>query len=359
MSKFGKQLSEHSEEIIDRWYQEWKRSSHPHEDVSEELLRDSLAAQLRVIGEQLESSSPELPSEMWEIAERLHPEDRVEQSIPIEQEVLSYKILFSVVRDWIKERGIEVPFKEFGFFSEAIFELVAESMKRYSEYDAAKVREARSQYVAAVAHQMKTPITTLSMAVQLLSSNPAVETDVVDPMRRAIRRLKLLTSGLMRLERFQPGETPVHPQPFRVVDLIEEILDYHRPPAQELGVELLASVDPGLEITADPELCTDAIDNIVQNAIKYAAPGSVNVNVHVHNGNVLIEILDEGPGIDPERQKSLFKPVKPGHAGGAGIGLTIAWHSVVAQAGEIGFESEPDRGCRFWIRLPLEVAERT
>lgn len=357
MSKFGEQLSQHSEEIIDRWYQEWKRSSHPHEDVSEELLRDNLAEQLRVIGAQLMSSTPELPSEMWEIAERLHPEDRVEQRIPIEQEVRSYKILVSVVREWIEEHEIDVPFEEYSFFSEAIFELVAESMRRYSKHRADQIREARSQYVAAVTHQMKTPITTLSMAVQLLAREDA-DPEIVDSMQRAVRRLKRLTGGLMRLERFRPEEIPVRPEPVRIADLVEEILAHHRISAEESGVEIIEEVDPQLRITADPELCTDAIDNLVNNAIRYAAPGTVRVSAGSQNGAALIEVIDEGPGIDPERQKELFRPMAPAEAGGAGIGLTIARRAVVAQSGEIGCESEPGSGCRFWIRLPLEVAER-
>ncbi|HUF18393.1 MAG TPA: histidine kinase dimerization/phospho-acceptor domain-containing protein, partial [Thermoanaerobaculia bacterium] len=231
MTELGRHLLEHSEEIIDRWYRDWTASDHPHEDVPVALLRDNLAEQLRIIGRSLQSDTPELPSEMWEVAGRLHPEERVEQQIPIEEEVLSYKILVSVVREWVEENEIEVTSRHYAFFYETIFELVAESVKRYTRYRENQVREDRSRHVAAIAHQMKTPIATLSIAAQLLAKDPTIEPEILDPMRRAVRRLELMTGGLMRLERFRAEEIPVRPATIRVENLVAEIVEYHHAPA--------------------------------------------------------------------------------------------------------------------------------
>lgn len=359
MSHLGRHLSEHSEEIIDRWYRVWKDSDHPHSDVPEDLLRDHLSEQLRIIGHEMQSSSPDLPEKMWEITERLQPEDRVEQQIPIEEEVLSYKILVSVVREWVEEHEIDVPSPEYAFFYEAVFELVAESMKRYTRYREEQLREGRAQYVAAITHQMKTPISTLSMAMQLISEDQVIESEVLGSMRRAVRRLDLLAGGLMRLERFRVEELPVRPTSILIQNLCEEILTHHHFPARERGINLIAEVEPDLQITADHDLMVDAIDNLVQNAIRHGGGDSVLVRALRDDQHVVIEVIDHGPGIPPDRQKELFTPVDPGSGGGAGIGLTIARRAVVAQSGDIGFESEPGSGCRFWIRLPSEVSSRS
>lgn len=163
----------------------------------------------------------------------------------------------------------------------------------------------------------------------------------------------------MRLERFRAEEIPVRPATIRVENLVAEIVEYHHAPARGSGVEIIRNVDPDLEIVADPDLCTDAIDNLVHNAVRHGAPGTVRVHARRDDGVVLFEVIDEGPGIDAERQKKLFTPVLPAKGGGAGLGLTIARRAVVAQSGEIGLESEPGRGCRFWVRLPFEVRARS
>src|SRR5205807_1342058 len=120
-----------------KWYEEWNRSPHPHKDVSEISLKHSLVAQLQLIGEQLTNlPTAEEPEQMWKFVERLDPELRIGQRIPIEELVQEYCILLDVVRNWIYERQIDVPFLEYSYFYRALFELTAESVRRYSAEEA-------------------------------------------------------------------------------------------------------------------------------------------------------------------------------------------------------------------------------
>src|SRR5262245_57270288 len=133
MASLSDELIDSTEDIVRKWYDAWMLSSHPPIDGGEHSLKDRLGAQLRLIGKQLKNlGTAEEPREMWKPMERLDPELRVAQNIPIEEVVQEYSIVLDVVRNWIEERGIDVPFPEYSYFYRALFELTAESVRRYS-----------------------------------------------------------------------------------------------------------------------------------------------------------------------------------------------------------------------------------
>jgi hypothetical protein len=129
-------------------------------------LKDYLPAQLRLIGEQLRNlSTAEKPEVIWKLVERLNPELGIVQNIPIEEVVQEYCILVEVVRNWIEERTIDVPFSEYSYFYRAIFELTAESGRRYSIQQANIVSGERAKYPASLAHQMRGPLSSFSVLI--------------------------------------------------------------------------------------------------------------------------------------------------------------------------------------------------
>jgi two-component system sensor histidine kinase SenX3 len=153
MPSLGEDLCNHSQELVELWYQAWRRSAHPHPGVTEAKLKNLLASQLTLIGEQLQQLSTATRTDsLWTITERLDPEKRVSEEIPIEDVVHQYGMVVKVVRNWIEERRIEVPFLEYSYFHQAIFELIAESVRRYALYQAGSVTKARGQYLAGIAH---------------------------------------------------------------------------------------------------------------------------------------------------------------------------------------------------------------
>ena len=98
MASLSDELIYSAEQIAQRWYEAWRRSSHPYADVGEHSLKHSLSTQLRLIGQQLRNlSAAEAPGEMWKLAERLDPELRVAQRIPIEEVVQEYCILGTLI----------------------------------------------------------------------------------------------------------------------------------------------------------------------------------------------------------------------------------------------------------------------
>lgn len=356
MTPFGDALINDRNEITHRWYEAWRRSSHPHPDVGEAALKDHLPVQLEVISQGLRDlAAAQEPDKIWQVTERLDPEARVSQEIPIEEVVQEYGLLVEVVRSWIRERGLQVSFEEYSYFYHSVFELTAESVRRYAKYEAEQVKQDRSHYLAGLAHQMRTPLSTLSLQLQGLQRSGQLPGDALEPALRSTRRLTTLMEGVMRLERFKPEELPVRPRRLRPAILIDQALDDRRPEADPKGLRLESHVSRSLEMDLDEHLFLDVLGNLLDNAIKYTPSGFVRVEVREEAECVRFNVRDSGPGIPEARRAELFKPVKSAREGGLGIGLHIACRAVQAQQGEIGVESEPGKGALFWFRLPRSV----
>lgn len=364
MSNTKKQIGDEiiacTDEIVERWYQAWRASEHPHEDVSEAALKDKLGLQLQIIGEQLlELHKAENPHEMWKITERLDPELRIGQDVPIEEVVQEYRLAVETVRDWIEDAGIDVSFAEYSFFYASIFELTAESVKRYSEHQADRTRHDRAHYLAGVMHQLRGPLSGLTMEVEMLEHvAPPPDIESMTRLRRNVRRLRWLVDRILRLERFRPCEAPVHPEDVRPAHLIDDIMSDHESAAARKSLRFEAHVNRSLRMTLDPGLFLDALGNLVGNAVKFTRQGFVIVDTAEHPDDVVFCVRDSGPGIPPERREKLFTQTLSGQAGGAGIGLQIAQHAAQAMGGEIKVEDGDENGSVFSLRIPRTVPAR-
>lgn len=360
MHSLGEELRENSHAIVQRWYEQWRESPHPRHGIEEAALKNSLSDQLELLGEQLrELRSAEGVEEIWKIADRLHPEQRVSQEMPIQEVVQEYALAVDVVRAWIEERCIDVPFADYSYFYQAIFELTAESVRRYAKHQAEQVRKERAHYLASVMHQLRTPVSTLALQVELLDQQEQPPSSAaISKLRRNVGRIQALVDGILRLERFQPWEVPVQPEEVRPAHLIDDIVHDHEREAARKGLRFEAHVNRSLQMTLDPNLFLDALGNLVQNAIKYTTKGFVIVDAQEGPDSVLFCVRDSGPGIASERQRELFRQTQPGGTGGAGIGLQIAQHAATAQGGRVDVESEEGKGSTFSLRLPRVVVAR-
>jgi signal transduction histidine kinase len=280
---FGQLLLGDLDPLIERWYQRWRDEGPAHEDVSEAALKDLAPLQLRVIAEALRDGSYRLesPRTLWRNnEERLQPESRVPQGIPIEEIVQEYWLLVSTVRDWVEERGLVPKFAEYTYFYEAIFELVAESVRRYSAFQAEEVRRERAEYVAGIAHQMRGPVSVLATGLVALQIPHDPENErLLSTLRRNIHRLTAQVGAVMRLERYREEEVPVHPEPIHPARVIDEIVADMRDEATKKAVALEVVASESAQIEADPELLVDALDNLIGNAQRNTDKGSILVEM--------------------------------------------------------------------------------
>ena len=235
--------------------------------------------------------------------------------------------------------------------------VVLQDITRLRRFD-----ELKDDLVATVAHEFRTPLTSLRMAIHLLaeqSVGPLNERqlDLVFAAREECERLQSIVDDLLDLARIRSGQLELHPRSLATQRAIGEAVETVQGEAERAGVALSTDIDPGAtSITADPDRIQLALGNLLANAVRHAEPGG-QVRVHAlrGDGGVRIEVQDDGPGIPPEHQGRLFErfyrvPGSP--PGGAGLGLSIVRDVVEAHGGHVGVRSGPGEGSAFWIELP-------
>jgi signal transduction histidine kinase len=220
--------------------------------------------------------------------------------------------------------------------------------------------------IATVAHEFRTPLTSLRMAVHLCTEGAAGELtekqkDLLHAAREDCERLQTLVDEFLHSSHVHGGETPRTRSPADPEGLVAATIAAHEREAAQRKVTLVSEALPGLPALAvDRERILVALDNLLVNAIRFAPEGSrVVVRARAAGDGVRLEVADEGPGVPAEFRESIFeRNVRaPGSAGGgAGMGLFIARENVRAHGGRIGVESGSDGGSTFWIELPAAPA---
>jgi signal transduction histidine kinase len=229
-----------------------------------------------------------------------------------------------------------------------------------------RFEELRNNLVATVAHEFRTPLTSLRMAVHLLTEKdvgPLTEKqeDLVYAARTDCERLQSIVDELLDMSRIQAGRIALRLTTAEAESLVKYAVESHRDAASQRRVELRSEALPGIgEVAVDVDRIQLAFANLLQNAIRHSPAGGVVVmRAGASDGAVRFEVADAGPGIPREFHHLVFEkyvqlPDTP--PGGAGLGLFIAKEIVEAHGGEIGVESEVGRGSTFWITLPVATA---
>jgi signal transduction histidine kinase len=231
-----------------------------------------------------------------------------------------------------------------------------------------RFEELRNNLVATVAHEFRTPLTSLRMAIHLLTEQrvgPLTEkqADLVYASREDCDRLQSIVDELLDLSRIQAGRIELRRAPTEVEELVRAAVDAQRAAAGHRQIQLRPEALPGIgRVSADADRIQLVFTNLLQNAIRHSPRGgTISVRAFVTNGWVRFEVSDAGPGIPKEYQQAIFEKYfqMPGApTGGAGLGLFIAKEIVQAHGGEMGVESEPGMGSTFWFKLPVTEAER-
>lgn len=228
----------------------------------------------------------------------------------------------------------------------------------------ARVRESTrladvGQLAAGLAHEIKNPLSTLSLNLQLLAEDWSDEEADSPSGRRVRRKIDLLTRETERLSgvlddflRFARGHD-LKPAIQDLNAVLEEVLDFFAPEAQQRGIELRRYLNPVPNVCVDTDLLKQALLNTLVNA-QQAMPdgGELTIQTGLNGDGVLTEIIDTGCGIAEEDREKVFKPYFSTKQGGTGLGLPMARRIVEEHDGRIRVESELNKGTRVTILLP-------
>jgi signal transduction histidine kinase len=217
--------------------------------------------------------------------------------------------------------------------------------------------ETRRALLAAIGHDLRTPLAALQAAIEALQDGLASDPErYFRSMSHDVDHLRGLVDDLFLLARIEAGELSVDPQPVDLTELADETIEAMEPVARAQHVELRLESEGRVPVVGGPEALGRVMRNLVDNAIRYA-PESSRVVVRVSNGeSATVEVLDDGPGFDPELLSSAFDtfvradPSRNRDTGGAGLGLAIARGVIEAHGGSVWATAGP--GGRVGFRLP-------
>jgi len=201
----------------------------------------------------------------------------------------------------------------------------------------------RTEMLAGVSHDLRTPLTRLRLALAMLPQTDALRQDVTE-MTADVQEMERMVGGYLAFAR---GEGTEQAEPVNLSLVLEDVAAG----ARRAGTVLALNVPENLTLKLRADAVRRAITNLVDNARRHAR--QVALAAVAQGRSVLITVDDDGPGIPADRRESVFRPFESGSAGGTGLGLTIARDIVRAHGGEIVLEDSPLGGLRACIRLPL------
>jgi len=228
-------------------------------------------------------------------------------------------------------------------------------------HEAQQATRARDDVLAVVAHDLRNPLNTVSMAVALmLESTPperVQERRQVEIVRRAADRMNRMIQDLLDVKRMESGHLTIDARPEPPLALINDTIDMLRPLAAGSTIRLETSIDESLPpVLADAARIQQVLSNLVGNAVKFTPrSGRITVCAERIDGEVRFGVIDTGPGIPPEQVPHIFGrfwQAKTSDRRGIGLGLAIAKGIVEAHNGRIWVESHVGLGSTFYFTLP-------
>ena len=237
--------------------------------------------------------------------------------------------------------------------------IVVEHARLYHE--AQQATRARDDVLAVVAHDLRNPLNTMTMALSLmLDSTPVEHTQErrqVEIVRRAADRMNRMIQDLLDVRRLESGHLGIDAKPESPASLVNDTIEMLLPLAKGSIITLEADVaDNLLPVVADAARIQQVLSNLVGNAVKFTPrDGRVTVCAEQIDGGVRFGVIDTGPGIPPDQVPHIFGQfwqAMPSDRRGIGLGLAIAKGIVEAHGGMIWVESQVGFGSTFYFTLP-------
>ena len=223
----------------------------------------------------------------------------------------------------------------------------------------------RADFVSSVSHELRTPLAQIKLYLETLRLGRA-KTDAerdwsLGHIDRETTRLHFLVENVLRFSRFGRGETTLG-VPVNLGEEVEHIIDEFRPLASSRRVQIVTTIDSRPTLAMRPEALRHLLLNLLDNAVKYGPnEQTVRVSLAQRDGEAVLSVADEGPGVPVREREEIWMPFTRGAAarakGGSGIGLTIVREVVEQHGGRCWVEPAlPAGGARFIVTLPLHPA---
>jgi hypothetical protein len=273
--------------------------------------------------------------------------------------VREYGALRDAIVATARDAGAQLTFQELQVLFDAIVSGIADAVSEYSHQRDAELRRQANEHFAFIAHELRDPLSSATMAFNLLKSKgqlPA-ESRSVGALERGLQRTSELVDQTLQIARVASG-IELRRQTTTLKALFADVELGAVSDAESKGVEIRSVVEQDERVTLDTRLVRSAVGNLLRNAVKYTSSGSaVELRGHIANGRAVIEIEDRCGGLAPGKVEEAFAPFVrlDNRQSGFGLGLAIAKQAVDAHGGTIRVQNLPGKGCIFVLELPVGI----
>ena len=229
-----------------------------------------------------------------------------------------------------------------------------------------RVEQMKSEFVSTVSHELRTPLTSISGALGLITGGalgevPPAAMDMITIAHSNSRRLTHLINDLLDIEKIAAGKVVFDMQVQPLMALVEQAVEATRMYGSESQVTLqVTQTAPGLDVRVDSQRFLQILSNLLSNAIKFSPHGgTVEIAVEHYAPKVRISVRDHGRGIPAEFRGRIFQKFAQADASdtrkqsGTGLGLAISRELAERMNGSLDYDSEPGKGARFFLELPV------
>ena len=224
----------------------------------------------------------------------------------------------------------------------------------------------REHFIATVSHELRTPMNAILGFNALLLSSVEGKPEalkVLNHTRQSADHLMTVINDILDYSQRQAGKLVIQPETFELRRVAEHAFELFKPRVKSMELDYRIEMDAQLPawVHTDRHRLMQVLVNLLGNALKFTHQGSVVLRVQWQNPGVLFSVQDTGIGIPKARQPNIFKRFSQAEDdtqaryGGNGLGLAISQKLAHLLGGDIGFESEPGQGSRFWLQLPLSA----
>jgi len=231
-----------------------------------------------------------------------------------------------------------------------------------AQQEAEQANNAKSRFLAAASHDLRQPLSALSIYLGVLENKVApVDAPLLNNMANCLDSLSELLTDLLDISKLDAGVVTPVPSEFSVADLLANMVAIHGPEAMLKGLRLRA-VPSSLHARTDPVLFRRMIGNLIANAVRYTERGGVVIGCRRRQGKHWIEVWDSGIGIPEDKTGEIFEEFSQldndARNRGSGLGLAIVAKSAALLGLEVRLRSQPGKGSMFALELPLGVQSK-
>lgn len=332
-------------------------------------LNDHMPSLLDELAMALDSGvDPTIAEAFTEQSALVHGLERVKDGFDIEEVAAEYNILRACIHDLAEGKGLDLQGKTFHIMNRVLDRAIGVALQTYANQRALEVRQRREDYLAFVAHDLRTPLLAISLAGRTLERtlpNKGYDADcaqMLKMLRRSVQHLEVMVRRVLdeNINVETEAGLKLVRREFELWPLVEALLEELQPVAAAAGTRLINKVTDDLMVFADASLLKRIFQNLIANAIKYTPAGVVTVAARGLTTESAVEcsVSDNGAGVPAELLGSVFDKGESDHANPAatGLGLAIVKTFVEAHGGTVTLQSKVREGSTFRFVLPMNSA---